>query len=85
MTLFSLIDLVWAGWSEGKLRLPGPRDRSVQTANNEEEVVELYHNFPPKMGHETNPEATLIALRSLTHFLKNPAIASPRSLLHSVS
>lgn len=59
---------------------------SVQTANNEVEMVELYPNFsPPKMGHETNPEATLIALRSLTHFLKNTAIACPRSLLHSVS
>lgn len=38
MTLFSLIDLVWAGWSEGKLWLCGPTDRSVQTVNNEEEI-----------------------------------------------
>lgn len=38
MTLFSLIDLVWVGWSEGKLWLCGPRDRSVQTVNNEEEM-----------------------------------------------
>lgn len=33
----------------------------------------LYPNFfpPTKMGRETNPEASLIALWSLTHFLKN--------------
>lgn len=42
MTLFSLIDLLWAGWPETKLWLHGPRDRSVPTANNEEEIVELY-------------------------------------------
>lgn len=86
MTLFSLIDLVWAGWSEGKLWLCGPRDRSVQTVNNEEEMVELYPNFfSPKTDHETNPEATLIAPRSLTYFLKKTAIACPRSFLHYVS
>lgn len=86
MTLFSLIDLVWAGWSEGKLWLCGPRDRSLQTVNNEEEMVKLYPNFFfPQMGRETNPEATLIALQTLTHFLKNTAIACPRSFLHFLS
>lgn len=37
------------------------------------------------MGRETNPEASLIALWSLTHFLKNTAIACPRAFLHFVS
>lgn len=46
----------------------------------------MYPNFSsPKMGRETNPEASLIALWSLTDFLKNTEIACSKSFFHFVS